>query len=65
LTQDDVEHVFSNPAGTDVSRTTGRPIVFGETRSGKYIMVAYELADASTVYPVTAYEVSRPRRKRT
>ena len=64
LTMDDVEDVFQNPTGTDISRTSGRPVVFGETRTGRYIMVAYDVIDASTVYPVTAYEVKRPKGKR-
>jgi uncharacterized DUF497 family protein len=64
LTMEDVEDVFQNPTGTDVSRTSGRPLVFGETRTGRYIMVAYDMIDASTVYPITAYEVKRPKGKR-
>jgi hypothetical protein len=62
LTKEEVEHVFENPTGTDTSRSSGRPVVFGETGTGRYIMVVYEVVDASTVYPITAYEV--PRRKR-
>ena len=62
LTKDDVEDAFDNPAGTDTSRSSGRPVVFGGTRTGRHIMVVYEVIDASTVYPITAYDV--PRRKR-
>lgn len=62
LTKDDIEDVFDNPTGTDISRSSGRPVVFGETGTGRYIMVAYEVVDASTVRPITAYDV--PRRKR-
>ncbi|HMP82164.1 MAG TPA: hypothetical protein PKA41_05585 [Verrucomicrobiota bacterium] len=61
LTKEDVEDVFQNPTGTDISRTSGRPVVFGETSTGRYIIVVYELVDASTVYPITAYDV--PRKK--
>lgn len=63
LTKEDVEDVFDNPTGSDISRSSGRPVIFGETAKGKYIMVAYEAVDASTVYPVTAYEVPRPKGK--
>jgi hypothetical protein len=63
LTKDDVEYVFDNPTGTDISRSSGRPVVFGATDTGRYIMVAYDLIDASTVYPVTAYDVPRKRRR--
>jgi uncharacterized DUF497 family protein len=62
LTMEEVEEVFQNPTGTGTSRSSGRPVVFGETGTGRYIMVAYEVVDASTVYPITAYDV--PRRKR-
>ncbi len=62
LTMEEVEAVFQHPTGTDTSRSSGRPVVFGETGTGRYIMVAYEVVDASTVYPITAYEV--PRRTR-
>jgi uncharacterized DUF497 family protein len=64
LTMEDVEDAFQNPKGIGTSRSSGRPVVFGETRTGRYIMVAYDVIDASTVYPVTAYDVSRPKRKR-
>ena len=62
LTKEDVEDVFDNPTGMDISRSSGRPVVFGATQSGRYIMVAYDVVDASTVYPVTAYDVPRKRR---
>jgi uncharacterized DUF497 family protein len=62
LTKDDVEHVFENPTSTDISRSSGRPVLFGDTGTGRYIMVIYEVTGASTVYPITAYDV--PRRKR-
>ncbi len=64
LTMDDVEYVFENPKGTDTSRSSGRPVVFGDTRAGRYIMVAYDVIDSTTAHPITAYEVPRPKRKR-
>jgi uncharacterized DUF497 family protein len=64
LTKEDVEDVFEKPSGTGISRSSGRPVVFGETRNGRYIMVVYGVIDASTVRPITAYEVPRPRQKR-
>lgn len=63
LTMDDIEDVFQNPAGTGISRSSGRPVIFGETRTGRYIMVAYEVINTATAYPITAYEVPRPKRK--
>lgn len=55
LTPLDVEHVLNNPERQDVSRSSGRPIVYGHTPSDEYIVVVYEEIDESTVYPVTAY----------
>lgn len=66
LTKQDVRDVFDHPTGTDTSRSSPhRPVVFGETRTSKYIMVVYVVVNASTVRPITAFEVPRPRRKRT
>jgi uncharacterized DUF497 family protein len=61
LTKDDVEDVFQSPTGTGVSRSSGRPIVFGNTRTGRHIMVVYKVIDASTVRPITAYDVPKKR----
>ena len=39
------------------SRSSGRPIDFGYTPDGRRIAVVYETIDATTLYPVTTYEV--------
>jgi uncharacterized DUF497 family protein len=57
ITKMEVEEVLENPAGIEKSRTSGRPIAFGETSTGRILAVVYEEIDADTVYPVTAYEV--------
>jgi uncharacterized DUF497 family protein len=62
VTKEEVEEVFQNATDADVSRSSGRPVVFGDTSTGRHLMVAYEEIDADTVYPVTAYDV--PRRQR-
>ena len=62
VTKEEVEDVFENAMDGDFSRSSGLPVVFGETGTGRHLMVVYEEIDAYTVYPVTAYEV--PRRKR-
>jgi uncharacterized DUF497 family protein len=59
VSKGEVEEVFDNVTDTDVSRSSGRPVVFGDTRAGRHLMVVYEQVDADTVYPVTAYEVPR------
>ena len=57
VTKEEVEDVFQNAIDFDISRSTSRPVVFGDTRAGRHLMVVYEGIDADTVYPVTAYDV--------
>ena len=40
-----------------ISRSSGRPMVYGFTPDGRYIVVVYEEIDDHTPYPVTAYVV--------
>lgn len=61
LTQDEVEHVLCDPRSTfDRSAATGKPIAFGYTSTGRYILVAFQEVDEWTVKPITAYEVPEP-----
>ena len=46
-----------DPDEVDQSHSSGRPIAFGETSTGKYLACVYELLDDMTVLPVTAYDV--------
>jgi len=62
VTKEEVEEVLQNATDADVSRSSGRPVVFGDTSAGRHLMVVFEPIDADTVYPVTAYDV--PRRQR-
>jgi len=57
LIPEDVNHVLMNPDEIGVSESSGRPIAFGSTPSGKYICVVFEEIDAFTLYPVTAFEI--------
>lgn len=59
VTREEVEDVLRSPEDFDVSRSSGYPVVFGTTRSGRHLMVVYEMVEAETVYPITAYEVPR------
>ena len=59
VSTDEVEEVLQNAVDDDVSRSSGRPVVFGDTSAGRHLMVVYEEVDAETVYPVTAYDVPR------
>lgn len=60
LTMQEVEEVLlneSNPVAE--SRSSGRPITFGETSTGKRIAVIWEqtLDNPLVIRPVTAYEI--------
>jgi uncharacterized DUF497 family protein len=59
VTKEEVEEALQNPTDTDVSASSGRPVVFGDTSTGRHLMVVYEEIDADTVYPITAYDVPR------
>jgi uncharacterized DUF497 family protein len=63
VTREEVEDVLENATDIDISRSSGRPVVFGETSTGRHLMVVYESIDATTVYPVTAYEAPRRYRR--
>lgn len=57
VTPDEFEDVVCNPDSTGESHSTGRSIAFGCTSTGKDIICVYEMVDADTVLPITAYEV--------
>ena len=59
VTKEEVEAVFQNATDADVSRSSGWPVIFGNTPAGRHLMVVYEEIDADAVYPVTAYDVPR------
>jgi uncharacterized DUF497 family protein len=56
VTAAEFAEVVSNPDRVETSRSSGRPIAFGPTSTGKYLACVYELLDEFTVYAVTAYE---------
>ncbi len=60
LTQEDFEHVVSNPIRRRFSRSSGLPAAWGYTKDGRYIIAIYEEVDEMTILPVTAYEVPEP-----
>ena len=67
VTQDEVEEVLDEYFdATAVSRSSGNPITFGWTSTGRYIAVVWELVDEDTpmIYPLTAYPVPEPGSKR-
>lgn len=64
IQKDEVAQVFRNSSDVDVSRKSGRPVVFGNTDAGRHLMVVFERIDKHTVYPVTAFDVPRKRLRR-
>ena len=48
VTKEEIEDVLQNATDTDISRSTGRPVVFGDTRTGRHILVVYEEIDADS-----------------
>jgi uncharacterized DUF497 family protein len=59
ITKEEVEEVLQHASDADVSRSSGRPVLFGDTSTGRHLMVVYETVGADTVHPITAYEVPR------
>jgi uncharacterized DUF497 family protein len=64
LTPEEVESAIRGEDTTiDVSDSSGRPIAFGNTFTGRFIVVVFEnlnLADPFILRPITAYEVPEP-----
>lgn len=64
LTAEEVESaLFDDDTTFDVSDSSGRPIAFGTTVTGRFVAVVFEVlnvADPLIIRPVTAYEVSEP-----
>lgn len=55
LAIDDVEYVLHHPERKAISRSSKRPLIYGTTPGGDYIVVIYEEIDDETIYPITAY----------
>jgi uncharacterized DUF497 family protein len=64
LTPQEVESALLDENTTfDVSDSSGRPIAFGSTGTGRFIAVMFEvlnLADPLNIRPITAYDVPEP-----
>jgi uncharacterized DUF497 family protein len=59
ITLAEVEDVLLDRDSEDtLSRSSGRPITFGYTSSGRYLAVVWEHVDDNplTIYPITAYD---------
>lgn len=64
LTPAEIESALLDEHTTfDVSNSSGRPIAFGRTVTGRFIVVVFEvlnLADPFVIRPITAYDVPEP-----
>jgi uncharacterized DUF497 family protein len=63
VTKEEADEVLQNPTDMGVSRQSGRPVAFGDTKTGRYLMVVYTIIDADTARPVTAFDVPRRIRR--
>jgi hypothetical protein len=64
LTPEEVEATLLDENTTfDVSDSSGRPIAFGSTGTGRFIAIVFEFqipADPLVIRPITAYDVPEP-----
>ena len=57
VTQAEFEEVVMDPDRVEFSHSSGSPIAFGMTSTGKYLACVYDEFE-DTIYAVTAYEVA-------
>jgi hypothetical protein len=57
LTKEEVEDVLADPERRGTSRSSGLPLVFGTTSTGRFIAVIFQEIDADTARPVTAFDI--------
>ena len=64
LTPEEVEAtLFDENTTFDLSDSSGRPIAFGATGTGRFIAVVFDVlnpADPLIIRPITAYDVPEP-----
>lgn len=63
VTPEEVEEVLNDRSSRTVySASSGRPITFGWSDSGRYLAVVWEVIedDPLTIYPITAYPAQEP-----
>lgn len=65
LSTDEVESALFDASTTfDLSDSTGRPIAFGTTMTGRFIVIVFTVlnpADPLIIRPITAYDVPSPQ----
>jgi uncharacterized DUF497 family protein len=64
LTPEEVEStLFDENTTFDLSDSSGRPIAFGTTSTGRFILIVFEVLNAGdplVIRPITAYDVPEP-----
>jgi uncharacterized DUF497 family protein len=64
LTPEEVEAaLLGENTSFDVSDSSGRPVAFGSTGTGRFIVVVFEVlnpAEPLIIRPITAYDVPEP-----
>jgi uncharacterized DUF497 family protein len=64
VTPEEVESaLFDENTTFDVSHSSGRPIAFGKTITGRFIAIVFEVlnaADPLIIRPISAYDVAEP-----
>lgn len=65
LTPPEIESaLFDENTTFDLSDSSGRPVAFGSTDTGRFIAVVFEvlnLSDPLVIRPITGYEVPEPK----
>lgn len=59
VSQEEFEEVVRNPEGETVSRSSGNPIAFGVTTSGRVLCCVFRRIEGDIVQPITAFEVEK------
>ena len=64
LSTAEVDHVLRMATSEGSSRSSGRPMLWGYTPEGRYIVVVYQEVSEGAIRVVTAYDAPEPRRHR-
>ena len=56
VTLEEFEEVVNDPDCEDVSRSTGNPIAFGSTSTGRFLCCVFRRSGDDLVEPITAYD---------
>ena len=54
---EEFEEVVTNPECEDVSRSTGNPVAFGLTSTGRHLCCVFKRLGDDLIEPVTGYDV--------